>query len=491
MKTIHAPRRVSLQLFRPRGALLVLAALLTGGCSDGPTAPRASTLTVIVSTAGPDMDADGYVLSLDGGDPVTVAANGQAVFEGVEAGAHVVSLGGTAVNCTAEARHTVEIAPPDPARLTIEVECVPLVGHMRVTAPTGGSDRDAAYLLYVDGDRPRLLVAGDSVGLDLHPGEHSFRVAGIAPNCTVNGTVRRATTVEFGDSVSEEFRVLCERTTSRIAFASTRADIAGAPLDNDIFLTNPDGTNLTRLTVGKLASFPAWSPDGTRIAYQAMQSDGSYDILVIGVDGSGERRLTSDPLDDVLPQWSPDGSQIVFVRATSDHSETRIWVMNADGTGERRLLDRQGWMPAWSPDGNRIGFSGSDEDLTEQIFMVNVDGTDLVQLTSARGAFSDGPRWSPDGKQILFTSSRDGGIDVFTMRADGSDQVNLTFSRPSSWNQNPSWSPDGQFIVFMSTRQDSSPGGSQGIYVMHADGSAVTRVAPAIGFDDTPAWRPF
>jgi TolB protein len=93
--------------------------------------------------------------------------------------------------------------------------------------------------------------------------------------------------------------------------------------------------------------------------------------------------------------------------------------MNADGTGEHRLLSRRAWSPAWSPDGNTIAYVG-DEDGDNEIYSVGANGKNVVQLTANTGISDDDPTWSPDSSMIAFSSNRSSDGDIYEMRADGS-----------------------------------------------------------------------
>jgi TolB protein len=158
----------------------------------------------------------------------------------------------------------------------------------------------------------------------------------------------------------------------------------------------------------------------------------------------------------------------------------RSWIaiMNADGSGKRRLPHTDyGELPSWSPDGKRIAFSNnlSGEGLMS---IVDVDGSQVVDLS----AVGEGKQvaWSPDGRSILFASSRDhpdNYRDIYVMRPDGSGVRRLTCARAET----PAWSPDGRFIV------SSAPGG---LFVMRADGSGVTLLPiEGVGEASFPDWR--
>jgi len=225
---------------------------------------------------------------------------------------------------------------------------------------------------------------------------------------------------------------------------------------------------------------------GPRIAYQtvAAMNDAS-EVWVINADGSGLRRLTNNQYADVMPSWSPDGQKIAFVSDRVNNSND-IFLMNPDGSGVTRLTtdpadDQQ---PRWSPDGQKILFI-SDRDAvgsTHEIYLMNADGSQQTRLTN--NSYEDGfASWSPDGKRILYWANPGGKNGLYLMNADGSSQTLVTdVSVVGDWS---AWSPDGQQIVFVSNRDGHSE-----LYVMHADGSQVTRLTHNPANQGAPAWSP-
>ena len=114
---------------------------------------------------------------------------------------------------------------------------------------------------------------------------------------------------------------------------------------------------------------------------------------------------------------------------------------------------------------------------------MNIDGSNLTRLTQSDDNDS-GPVWSPDGTKIAFSSLRDGNFEVYVMNADGSNPINLTNDEEAR-DTAPSWSADGSRIVFISYRN-----GSRGIYVINADGSNVVNLVDDMGKFATAAWSP-
>ena len=238
---------------------------------------------------------------------------------------------------------------------------------------------------------------------------------------------------------------------------------------------------LTQLTDNSdLDWFPAWSPDGSSIAFSS-ERDGDAELYVMNADGSGVTQLTNNFDADWLPAWSPDGSRIAF--ASDRDGDGELYVMNADGSGVNRLTDNPAddWFAAWSPDGSSIVFS-SDRDGDAELYVMNADGSGVMQLTDdSDDDFS--AAWSPDGSRIAFASYRDGDYELYVINADGSGVIRLTDNSANDFH--PAWSPDGSSIVFSSDRD-----GDAELYVMNADGSGVMQLTDNSDDDFSAAWSP-
>lgn len=162
--------------------------------------------------------------------------------------------------------------------------------------------------------------------------------------------------------------------------------------NDEVYRRNPDGTvelftDYESIFLGD--GFPAWSPDGRRIAFASGRNGNGLAVYVINVDGTGVERLTDNEYVNLDPAWSPDGSRIAFV--SNRDGDDEIYVMNADGTGVVRLTENEypDEVPSWSPDGGRIAFQ-SDRDGASRIFVMNADGTGVERLEKGHS-----PAWSP------------------------------------------------------------------------------------------------
>jgi TolB protein len=155
------------------------------------------------------------------------------------------------------------------------------------------------------------------------------------------------------------------------------------------FLVDPDGSNVRALDIAGWVEYPSFSPDGTRIAFMG-HDGGDYEIFVADVATGTSRRLTDTPGGDGWPAWSPDGTMIAFTSerddcayvapgeecwSTGDEDRHRnVWVMNADGTDQRRVSPETGQFVAWSPDGHYLLVSG------RALYVVRPDGTGRLEL---------------------------------------------------------------------------------------------------------------
>ena len=223
---------------------------------------------------------------------------------------------------------------------------------------------------------------------------------------------------------------------------------------------------------------PPLSGSGGGVLAFVRARERGWGIYVINADGSGQRRILFHGQALAYPEWSPDGSQIAFHKHQSDEIVS-INVMDADGNNERRLTQTETYdtAPFWSPDGKQIVFT-RDED----IWVMNADGSDQRLLMDDPIA-SNGADWSPDGSQIMFESGRDGNTEIYVMEPDGSNLRRLTNNETEDWW--PTWSPDGSQIAFMSILD-----GDWEIYVMDADGGNLRQLTENNVDDRGPAWSP-
>lgn len=300
------------------------------------------------------------------------------------------------------------------------------------------------------------------------------------------------------------------------AVAATVGAVAAASATAAALAASHSAPPAPRLVLGVEDQYPTFSPDGRWIAFESRRADGVDHIFKVRSDGGGLMRITNGLEDDEAPVFSPDGETILFARrlgegrsahldifavdpdggnlrnlsqtpdASDDHHKFSadgklivfnssrstpfsslseqdlaaygwnydIWVMNADGSGQRPLIELPGWdtYPSFSPDGQSLLWRRVIEtaDRNSEIFIATATGDQPRNLTD-HPAFDGYPAFSPDGEWIAFASNRDGDGNTFrlyAMRPNGSDVRRLTDPSAGVEDVRPAWSPDGASIVF-------------------------------------------
>ncbi len=255
----------------------------------------------------------------------------------------------------------------------------------------------------------------------------------------------------------------------------------------NIYLINADGTGLRLLTNGM---DPALSPDGASLAFVRWDKDKG--IYLMGLDG-GEPRMIWGEEHPRGPAWSPDGSRIAYtskylawippvgfnipgygfleIFPGRDEDRWNLHIIDlSDGRTFDPRFDRHGFSPSWGSDGETIVYDGD-----RGLRLVTGD-EEPRSLTD--DIWDSSPVWSPDGSRIAYMYKQHDHWEIYTVRPDGSDWRRLTkeplFSDNPPNNVAPAWSPDGEHIVFLSDRN-----GGWELFVMGADGSDQREMFPA------------
>lgn len=236
---------------------------------------------------------------------------------------------------------------------------------------------------------------------------------------------------------------------------------------------------------------PTWSPDGKRLAFTSTR-DGLSKIFVMNADGSGQERLTKDDRIEYGASWSPDGRHLVFFSSPKDTGAKELRILNlASGTlavvaGNGR--DKGPSSPTWSADGGRIAFTGTDDKGKSQVWIVERDGSGLREVSSR---FSERNKafaaLSPDGKRVAYIADMRGGADLIVTDLQTGGSKNLTANGTAAKHESPQWSRDGTQLVFASTRGDENLV-RMDIFVMQADGSGMRNLSRHPHEDYDPRW---
>lgn len=312
--------------------------------------------------------------------------------------------------------------------------------------------------------------------------------------------------------------------------------------DDAIWVMDSDGTGDHQVSSPGLADHdlePAWSPDGSKIAFARLiwKIPSQSVIMVINSDGTNPQQVTNPTYSslyesDSWPTWSPDGTKIAFERDIATTSigvgvgdggeSSAIWVVNADGTNEQQLTSPSEYewdsQPDWSPDGTKIAFVR--QNLPEAagvggvgpqcvIWVINADKTNPHQISSSEIILigDSEPSWSPDGTKIAYTHGlpcvplavgalQDSiqapiGCSIWVMDSAGGNEHQVSMPDTGS-DDHSTWSPDGTKIAFARMQPFYAKSGTYGllppsfIWVMDSAGGSEHQVSPGNG--EMPDW---
>jgi Tol biopolymer transport system component len=244
----------------------------------------------------------------------------------------------------------------------------------------------------------------------------------------------------------------------------------GTVYGNELVFATPSATGEILLADG---NSPAWSPDGSKIAFLKEQ-----DLYIMNSDGTNQHKLTSGVRG--APAWSPDGNYLAFKGFVTAYDIFRI---NSSGTNKTNLTNNYASPnePLWSPDGNKIAFTGSADGINSFLYIMNNDGTNIQNLTSLNTTLNPGfvHSWSANGSKILFSAGWDSARDLYFIDSDGTDMLHLEID--SLYEENAVLSSDGSKIYFA-----ASNGAKWNIYAINSTATVIANLTGNNGINHNP-----
>jgi TolB protein len=326
------------------------------------------------------------------------------------------------------------------------------------------------------------LVIGSALPMPDGRYEVRFRLMDAVKQVQLAGFIYMATAAQLRLIAHKIADVIYEKLTGDVGVFSTRITyVVKRGSRYELQVADADGYNpQTILASNEPIISPAWSPDGTRLAYVSFER-GRPVVYVQSLTTGGRQAVANFPGSNSAPAWSPDGRRLAVVLTKDGNSQ--IYLINADGSGTPTRLTRSSAIdtePNFSPDGQLLLFT-SDRGGSPQIYGMSVSGGEARRLTF-EGSYNVSPRFSPDGKSFAFVQ-RNGGRFNLAVQDFASRQVQVLTD--GLVDESPSFAPNGRMILY-ATRVE----GRGILAAVSSDGRVKQRFTDSAGDVREPSWGP-
>jgi TolB protein len=346
------------------------------------TAPGSAIISV--ATDGVDIDSDGYDLSLDGGAAQPVGSNATSTIAGLLAGTHTVKLSALSVNCGISGANpvTLTVQPAQTAVVEFRVTCHARISNAILFSSSRSSSFPLHHVLRMRPDGAEVVdLTPDTDGEDARWSPDGSRIAftsyrdGNAEIYTMFSDGSGATRLTQNPAYDKE--PVWSPDGDRIAFLRTGAG------ETSVHIINADGSGDRSIAGTSNGHAPSWSPDGSTIAFIGMVQLCNFDVcgadvLTVATAGGSTTNLTQNAVGGVAgdPAWSPDGSRIAYSQ------NGQLYTIGLDGAGPTRISRdpaAEDGAPVWSPDGTRLAFTRYLDDA--EVFVMNADGSGATNIS--------------------------------------------------------------------------------------------------------------
>ncbi len=312
--------------------------------------------------------------------------------------------------------------------------------------------------------------------------EVRFRLMDIPKQVQLAGLAFTMSAAQYRLTAHRIADVIYEKLVGERGVASTRvAYVVKQQGRFELKVADADGQNPTTVLASPEPILsPAWSPDGTRIAYVSFQLKKPV-IYVHDLASGRQIPVANFRGSNSAPNWSPDGKQLAVVLTLDSNSQ--IYLINADGSGRHRLMSTSGidTEPYFAPDGQALYFT-SDRGGSPQIYRVGVNGGGATRVTFD-GSYNVTPKVSPDGKTLVYITRNNGRFQLAAMDLATKQVQMLTDTQK---DESPSFAPNSRLILYA-----TEVGGRGVLAAVSSDGRFRQRLTVQAADVREPAWGPY